>query len=39
MTTTLTPGKSMEFKHRILLSSGSFISDEEMNKQFSDFNK
>ncbi len=38
-TTTLTPGQSLEFKHRILLLSGSFISDDEMNKQFSDFNK
>jgi hypothetical protein len=39
MTTTLNPGQSLEFKHRVLLSSGSFISDDEMNKQFTDFNK
>jgi hypothetical protein len=39
MTTTLNPGQSIEFKHRVLLSSGSFISDDEMNKQFTDFNK
>ena len=39
MTTTLNPGQSLEFKHRILLSSGNFISDDEMNKQSGDFNK
>jgi hypothetical protein len=38
-TNTLNPGESMIFKHRILLNSGKFLSDEEMNKQFSDFNK
>lgn len=36
---TLNPGESMVFKHRILLNSGKFLNDEEMNKQFSEFNK
>lgn len=39
MKTTLEPDQSMTFKHRILLSSGSFISDDDMNKQSMDFNK
>jgi hypothetical protein len=36
---TVDPGKSMTFRHRILISSGSFLDDKEMNHQFSDFNK
>jgi hypothetical protein len=36
---TLEPGQTMVFKHRILLNSGSFLTDQEMNKQFDDFNK
>lgn len=36
---TLNPGETMVFKHRILLSSGRFLSDEEMNQQFLEFNK
>lgn len=36
---TLNPGESMTFNFRILLNSGKFLSDEEMNKQFQDFNK
>ena len=35
---TLEPGKSMTFKHRILLKSGAFLSDEEMNNEFQSFN-
>ena len=36
---TLNPGESMVFKHRILVNSGSLLSDESMNTQFADFNK
>ena len=36
---TLNAGESMTFQFRILLNSGKFISDEEMNQQFKDFNK
>ena len=36
---TLNPGEAMVFKHRILLNTGNFLSDEEMNKQFEQFNK
>ena len=39
ITNTLNPGQTMEFKHRILVSTGGFISDEEMNKQFGEFSK
>ena len=36
---TLNPGESMILNHRILISAGKFLSPEEMNQQFSDFNK
>jgi len=36
---TLNPGESIVLKHRILLNTGKFLSDDEMNKQFLDFNK
>jgi len=36
---TLDPGKSTTFKYRILVKSGSFLSDEEMNREFEEFNK
>ena len=36
---TLNPGESMVFKHRILVNSGSLLSDESMSKQFEEFNK
>jgi len=36
---TLNPGESMVFKYRILLNSGKILSDDDMNKQFLDFNK
>jgi hypothetical protein len=36
---TLKPGESMTFNFRILLNSGKFLSDDEMNQQFKDFNK
>jgi Methane oxygenase PmoA len=39
ITNTLEPGKSMELKFRVLISSGSFINDAEMNKQFEEFSK
>lgn len=35
----LNEGESMTFQFRILLNSGKFLSDEEMNKQFTEFNK
>jgi hypothetical protein len=38
-TYSLDPGKSVTFKHRILVKSGSFLSDEDMNKEFAEFNK
>jgi hypothetical protein len=38
-TTTLNPGESIVFNHRVLLSSGKFLNDEEMNQQFKEFNK
>jgi hypothetical protein len=38
-TNSLNPGETMVFKHRILLSSGKFLSDSEMNQQFAEFNK
>ena len=37
--TTLDPGETVVFNHRILLSSGNFLGDEEMNRQFSEFNR
>jgi VCBS repeat-containing protein len=36
---TLNPGDSMVFNHRILVNSGKFLTDEEMNQQFTEFNK
>ena len=36
---TLRPSETMTFNHRILFNSGKFLSDEEVNKQFKDFNK
>ncbi len=36
---TLEPGKSLVFKHRILINSGTFLDDNAMNQQFKDFNK
>lgn len=36
---TLGPGESIEFNHRVLIHSGKFLSDEEMNQQFIEFNK
>lgn len=36
---TLNPGESMTFNFRILLNSGKFLSDDEMNQQFKDFNQ
>lgn len=39
ITNTLNPGQTMEFKHMILVSSGSFLNDDGMNKQFEEFSK
>lgn len=39
LTTTLDPGETMVFNHRVLLSSGDFLSDDEMNRQFLEFNR
>jgi hypothetical protein len=36
---TVEPGKSLTLKYRILVKSGAFLSDEEMNQEFSSFNK
>jgi len=36
---TLEPGKSLTFKHRILVKSGAVLSDDEMNKEFQTFNQ
>ena len=36
---TISPGEAIIFHHRVLISSGKFLSDEEMNKQFIEFNK
>jgi Methane oxygenase PmoA len=36
---TLNPGESMVFNHRIVVSSGKVLSNEEMNEQFREFNK
>jgi Methane oxygenase PmoA len=36
---TLSPGETIEFNHRVLIQSGKFLSDEEMNHQFMEFNK
>ncbi len=36
---TLNPGQSITFRHRIVVKTGGFITDEEMNRLFSDFNK
>jgi hypothetical protein len=36
---TLNPGQSMVFRHRVLINSGKILSDEEMNQQFTAFNK
>ena len=36
---SLEPGKSLTFNHRILIKSGSYLSDEAMNKEFTEFNK
>jgi hypothetical protein len=35
----LDAGKSVTFHHRILVKSGNFLSDEEMNNEFIEFNK
>lgn len=39
LTTTLDPGETMVFDHRVLLSSGEFLTDDEMNRQFLEFNR
>jgi len=36
---TLEPGKSVTFRHKIIVKTGGFASDEEMNRLFADFNK
>lgn len=36
---TLEPGKPLTLKYRILIKSGSFLSDDEMNREFQSFNK
>lgn len=36
---TLQPGESVTFRHRVIIKSGSFISDGEMNEQFKTFNR
>jgi hypothetical protein len=36
---TLGPGETIEFTHRVLIYSGKFLSDEEMTRQFIEFNK
>ena len=36
---TLNPGQSTTFKHKIIVKSGGFITDEEMNRQFAAFNQ
>lgn len=36
---TLEPGKSLTFKHRILVKSGAVLTDNEMNKEFQTFNQ
>jgi hypothetical protein len=38
-TNTLNPGEHIVFKHRVLIHSGKLLSDEEMNKQFTEFNQ
>ncbi len=35
---TINPKETMRLKHRILINSGKFLSDEDMNRQFNDFN-
>jgi len=35
---TLNPGQSVSFKHQIIVKTGGFASDEEINKQFAQFN-
>ncbi len=39
MTTTLKPGETLVFNHRVLISSGKFLGATEMNSQFDNFNK
>jgi Methane oxygenase PmoA len=36
---SLQPGKSVTFRHRIIIHSGKFLTAEEMNKSFIDFGK
>jgi hypothetical protein len=36
---TLNPGESLIFNHRILVNSGKFLTDAEMDQQFADFNR
>ena len=35
----LNPGESLTFKHRVIIKSGGFLSDEAMNAEFKAFNK
>ena len=35
----LNPGQSITFKHRIIVKTGGFLTDSDMNSQFADFNK
>ena len=36
---TIEPGKSLTLKYRVLIKSGAFLSDDEMNKEFQAFNQ
>jgi hypothetical protein len=36
---TLPPGETVIFKHKIIVKTGGFVTDEEMNKQFEQFNQ
>jgi hypothetical protein len=36
---TLSPGQSVAFRHRVVIKSGSFASNEELNRQFDEFNR
>ena len=38
-TLTLNPGQATTFRHRILIKTGGFATDEYMNRQFTDFNQ
>lgn len=38
-TLTLNPGESVTFKHLIIIKTGGFATDEELNQKFSEFNR